>query len=121
MKNKAITYHKQGNSCSASIMKAAIDKGLCSKELYNATTGFAGGVGSGCLCGAVTASIMVLSNVVGEHQAKQTAKTFMRNFKERYNATCCRVLSANKVGEDKRKHCNKIVEDCADILEEILK
>lgn len=120
MKEKAVIYHKQGDSCSASIIKSAIDEGLCSKELYNAACGFAGGISSGCLCGAVAASIMVLGNIVGEKNAKPVAKEFIEEFKKKHKATCCRVLSSGFEGEERRKNCNKLVEECAEILENMI-
>ena len=120
MKDKAINYHNQGNSCAESIIKAAIEKGYCRNELYNAACSFAGGMNSGCLCGAIAASVMVLGDMVGKDKAKQTAKIFINKFKENHKATCCRVLSAGLEGQEKRKNCNKLVEECAEILEEMV-
>ena len=49
----AVDYYKSGYSCSESIVKEAIDLGLCDESLLPVATSFSGGIGSGCLCGAV--------------------------------------------------------------------
>ncbi len=123
---KAADYFKNGYSCSESIIKYAIDEGLCSKELLPCATGFSGGMSSGCLCGAIAASQMVLSYNFGRENSKnneviarQKAAEFLEKFKEKNNYTCCRILSKDVI--DKKSHCSKFVQDCAEILEEMLK
>ena len=67
---KAVEYFNQGYSCSESIVMEAIEKGLVPKELLPVATSFSGGMGSGCLCGAIAGSQIVLGYLFGkENQA----------------------------------------------------
>lgn len=120
MKEEAKLYFESGCHCSESIVKAAIAKGLCPKELLNASYAFAGGMGSGCLCGAIAGSQMVLGSIYTKEGAKAAAKNFIDKFRENHKATCCRVLSVGLEGMEKRKHCAELVFDCAEILESML-
>lgn len=128
MKEKAINYFFNGYSCAESILKAAIDEGFCPKELLPCATTFSGGLSSGCLCGAVAASQIVLGynfgreNVKGnEVTARQKAADFIQEFKKRNNVTCCRILSRDIEPQHKKAHCSKFVSDCTEILESMLK
>ena len=53
---EAVEYFKQGYSCSESIIMYCIDKGICDESLLPIATAFSGGLGNGCLCGAVSGS-----------------------------------------------------------------
>jgi len=127
MKNKAVEYYKNGLSCSESIIKAAIDEGLCDKSFLPASTAFSAGMSSGCLCGAIAASQMVLGynfgreNTKGEEvTARAKAKEFIAEFLKSHKATCCRVLSAGLEGSERKENCTKLVADCAEILDAVL-
>lgn len=126
---KAVDYFMQGNSCSESIIMSAIEKGYCSKDLISVATSFSGGIGSGCLCGAVSGSLMVIGSLFGKGNAhgnpviaKQLAKEFLTQFKDSHIATCCRVLSKGfEMGSpERKKHCCNFVEYCENLLEQIL-
>lgn len=127
---EAYEYFLNGNSCSESIILGSIDKGYCDKELLPVATAFSGGIGSGCLCGAVSGSILLIGYLYGKENkfdnppiARALAKKFMDNFKESHPATCCRVLSrGTDTGTPERKqHCTNFVEFCFKNLEIILK
>lgn len=127
---KAVEYFNSGFSCSESIIKEAIEKGLVSEELLPVATSFCAGIGVGCLCGAVAASQIVIGWIYGrdnkfgnEVKAKALAKQFMEEFKKNHKATCCRVLTAGlEMGSPERKaHCSNMVNDCSKILEEMIK
>lgn len=129
MKEKALNYFKEGFSCSESIIKAAIDEGLCDKSLLPAATSFSGGMASGCICGAVAGSQMVLGSCFGrdngcgnENIARAKAKEFIEEFKKNRKAACCKVLTAGlEFGSPQRKqNCTLIVEECAGILENLV-
>ena len=62
---KAAEYFNQGYSCCESIVKEAIEKGLVPEELLPVATSFSGGMGSGCLCGAIAGSQIVLGWLYG--------------------------------------------------------
>lgn len=129
MNNKAVENFKQGFSCSESIVKSAIDLGLAPKELLPVATSFSGGMGSGCLCGAVAGCQMVIGSMQGKNEegrdgqkARQLAKQFVEEFKKTHKATCCKVLTAGlEFGSPERKaNCTKLVDECATIIKNIL-
>ncbi len=117
---KAEEYYKNGNSCSESIVKYAIDNGLCPQEFLPAATAFSAGMSSGCLCGAVAAAQMV-SGFNNPAMARENAKLIVQEFKNRNKITCCRVLSAGLEGAAKKERCSKYVADAQEILESVLK
>lgn len=130
MKKRAIDYYKSGYSCSESIIKAAIEEGLADKGLLAIASAFSGGMSSGCLCGAVAGSQMVLGHNYGKENSKgnqeiarKLAKDFIDEFKKNHKATCCRVLTAGmEFGSVERKqNCTCLVGDCAEILENMVK
>ena len=67
IKEKALSYFKNGYSCSESIIQAYIDEGLCPEELLPCATTFSGGLSSGCLCGAVAAGQIILGYHFGRN------------------------------------------------------
>lgn len=129
MKEKAVDYYvNKGYSCSESIIRAAIDEGLCPKELLPCATSFSGGMSQGCLCGTIAGSQIVLGYNFGKENAKgnevlarQKASEFIEEFKKQNKFTCCRILSKDVPPENKKAHCSKFVSDAAEILEELLK
>lgn len=127
---KAVEYFLDGNSCSESVISWAIEQGLCDKELLSVSTAFSGGIGSGCICGAVSGSLLVIGHLFGKNNtygnppiARQLAKEFMDKFKEQHKVTCCRALSkGTEPGTIERKqHCSSFVEFCSNNLESLLK
>ena len=116
---------KNGFSCSESIAKAAVDLGLADENLINIATSFSGGMGSGCLCGAIAGSQMVLGYLFGKNKsniARALAKEFIEEFKKSHTATCCRVLTAgfDFHSPERKNHCVNMVADCAMILDKIV-
>lgn len=128
---KAVEYFmEQGYSCSESIIKDAIDKGFVSEELLSVATAFSGGMGSGCLCGAIAGSQMVIGAMFGKNNnsgneiiARKLAKEFIEKFKENHKATCCRVLTSgmDMASPERKAHCANMVEECSKILEDLMK
>lgn len=128
MHKKAIdNFLNKGYSCSESVVKAAIDEGLIDENALNIATSFSGGMGSGCLCGAIAGAQIVIGYLYGKNKsntARILAKEFIEKFKETHKATCCRVLTA-KFKDDfhskvRKLHCVNMVEFCAKQLEDIL-
>ncbi len=129
MNKKALNYYKQGYSCSESIIKAAVDEGVAPKELLPVATSFSGGMSSGCLCGAVAGCQMVIGYQNGKNdadrdgvKARQLAKEFVDDFKEKNKFTCCKALTAGlEFGSTERKaNCARLVEEAATIMKNIL-
>jgi len=120
---KAAEYFNNGYSCSESIVMEAIEKGLLPEEFLSAATAFSGGMGSGCLCGAIAGSQMVLGYIMGRSRSRAAAKEFISKFRENHPATCCRVLTRgmDMVSPERKAHCTNMVNDCSKILEEMVK
>ena len=127
---KAAEYFNQGYSCSESIIMEAVEKGLVPKELLSVATSFSGGMGSGCLCGAIAGSQIVLGWLFGKNNqnnndpnARMLAKQFIEEFKKSHKATCCRVLTAgmDMASPERKAHCTNMVNDCSKILEGMIK
>ena len=126
---KAVQYFMNGYSCSESIIKEAVDSGLCDNSLLPAATSFSGGIGSGCLCGAVSASLMIIGYVFGKENhfkndviARQLAKEFIEKFKVSHKCTCCKILSKGfeMHSPERKKHCCNFVEFCSNTLNEMI-
>ena len=127
---KAAEYFNNGYTCAESVIMEAIEKGLVPKELLPVATAFSGGMGSGCLCGAVAASQIVIGYLFGRENeagnevlARAKAKTFIDEFKKSHRAACCRVLTAgmDMASPEIKAHCTNMVSDCSRILEEMVK
>lgn len=127
---KAAEYFNSGYSCAESVVKEAIEKGLVPEELLPVATAFSGGMSSGCLCGAIAASQIVIGWLYGrdnkngnEARARALAKQFIEEFKKSHKATCCRVLTAgmDMASPERKAHCTNMVNDCSKILDEIIK
>lgn len=126
---KAVDYFMQGYSCSESMVKAAIDKGLVHESVLPLATPFSGGIGSGCLCGAVAGMQLIIGAMFGRDdkerngkKARELAAKSVSLFKERNRATCCRVLTAGFVmaAPERKQHCCQMVKDCSEIIEQLL-
>jgi C_GCAxxG_C_C family probable redox protein len=124
----ASEYFNKGFSCSESMIKWAIDEGLASKELLPVATSFSGGMGVGCLCGAIAGAQMIIGaqygreNLVGnENIARMKAKELVTKFTKAHGATCCRSLTRGlEMGSpDRKSHCTNMVEFCQKIIEEL--
>ena len=92
----APNYFMSGYSCSESIAKAAVDMDLADESFISIATSFSGGMSSGCLCGAVAASQMVIGLLHGKHKdntARQLAKEFYQKITDIHKVTCCKVLT----------------------------
>lgn len=118
-------FLNKGYSCSESVVEAAIEAGYVPRELLGVATSFSGGMGSGCLCGAIAGSQIVIGYLHGKNKtntARVLAKNFIEEFKKSHRATCCRVLTAgfDFHSPERKKHCVNMVACCAEILEDIL-
>lgn len=126
---KAAEYFNNGYSCSESMIKWAINEGLVSEDLLAVATPFSGGMGAGCLCGAIAGAQMIIGAQFGrdnkagnDNIARIKAKELIQKFLETHKATCCRVLTKGlDMGSPERKaHCTNMVDDCENIIKELL-
>ena len=120
----AVENFSNGFSCSESIVQAASECGLCDESLVSVATSFSGGMGSGCLCGAISGAQMVIGSEHGREgtgMARQKAAKLVYEFQKKHKVTCCRILTKGlEFGSPERKeHCKAMVQTAAEILEEI--
>jgi C_GCAxxG_C_C family probable redox protein len=136
LSKKAVELFNQGYSCSESVVRAAYELNIINNKidieiLTAMSSAFSGGMGgSGCLCGAVAGSQIVIGSVFGRNQLNQSSNNikalssqFVQKFKDKRKATCCRVLTAGlQAGSpERRNNCTGIVSDASSILEEMIK
>jgi len=135
LKDNATELYKQGYSCSEAIVRAAhqsnlIDNNIDIKVLNKLASSFSGGMGNGCLCGAVAGAQIIVGYALGREnitdsskEVKTAAKKLIDNFKEKRKTTCCKALSAKYDfnSPERRQNCVNIVSDAAEILENIVK
>lgn len=130
-RNKAGNYFKEGYNCAESIFMTYRE--LLAPEMdpsmVRLMTGFGGGLGeSGCLCGALAASVAALNMIKGRDsnkesrdEAYQMAKEFTDKFTDKYGVTCCRAL--NPFPFETKEHltnCLKITGNTSKMLMEFL-
>jgi len=128
----AKNYYENGCSCSEAVIKAAYDIGIYKSnnidEIYKIASMFSGGMSSGCVCGAVAGSQIVLGCLFGKDSSGKTnlnrtvASDFVKKFKEKRKVTCCASLSAPYKDKpvERRQNCVSIVEEPAQILEKLV-
>lgn len=70
------------------------------EEVVRMASGFGGGSGSGCVCGAVAGGTIALALVLQEDKKRISALTrdLHKWFKEQYGVTCCKVLTTKGKG-----------------------
>lgn len=128
---KAGGYFKSGYNCAEAIfltfreyLAPEIDP-----QMVKLITGFGEGLGrAGCMCGALSGSVMALDMLKGrtDNQTSQLitaqySKEFHDRFREKFGGTCCRVL--NKFPFETREraiNCIKITANTAKLLMEYL-
>lgn len=137
----AVSYFKEGYTCSQALLSIYGAKfGLDREIALRIADGFAGGMGMGETCGAVTGAIMVIGlkhgrTVVEDRDAHRKTNSlvndFIRVFKSRNGSIVCRELlgcdvstpeGLNSAREKKlfTTVCPNYVRDAAEIVEQIL-
>lgn len=131
LKSIAGNNFRSGFNCSEAILRAFNDGMQLNvpDDALKMAAGFGGGIGhAGCVCGALTASIMVLGLLKGRSDATQdrtpmyaAAEDFHRRFEERFGATCCRVLNTHPFDtKEHLRNCLKITGTTAEMLSEYI-
>ncbi|MDP4126431.1 MAG: C-GCAxxG-C-C family protein [Bacillota bacterium] len=122
---------KDGLNCSEAILHSfneMLNKPL-SVESLKMATGFGGGLGhAGCMCGALTGSVMVLGLLKGRHDPSQSrepgydvAREFHDRFSNENGGTCCRVLNTFEFdSKDHLRRCLKLTGGTAKLLMEFI-
>jgi len=130
-RTRAGNKFKNGLNCSEAIVHTfneMLDNPLNSEALKMAT-GFGGGLGhAGCMCGALTGSVMILGLFKGRIDAVQArepaydlAYDFHERFVNEYGATCCRALNNHEFDSPEHlRRCLKLTGGTAKILMELI-
>lgn len=128
----AVGLFRNGLYCSEAILQAYnehLNLGLNETALRMAS-GFAAGLGAAkCTCGSLTGAVLVLGALKGrvnnsesEKEVFELTKELHDRFKEKFKATCCRVLTRDVEWGTPEHHefCDRFVFGAVEILETVL-
>jgi len=139
--DEAVECFCSGAACSQAIVGTyGTNYGLTREQAMKLASGFAGGMRLAETCGAVTGAFMVLGlKYAGDNCDKRDGRdevyaalaNFMERFKQRNNSVVCKELLgcdiSTPAGSQKatqeglfRTICPKLVQDAAEVLEEML-
>lgn len=93
--------------------------GLSPEEAYHLGAHFGAGMKHGGTCGAVTGALMVLGMAGADNDA---ALELMRRFRAKNQTLECTELLrlASQRGEERKCHCDRMVYEAVELLEELL-
>jgi C_GCAxxG_C_C family probable redox protein len=138
--NRAVARFKEGFNCSQAVLSVYGPQfGLFRETALKLACGFGGGMRMGQVCGAVTGAFMVLGLKYGQSDAenkksKETTYRLVEEFTEKFRARNGSVICKELLGCDIstpeglktaiekglfRNFCPQIVQDAAEILEEM--
>lgn len=117
--NEAEGFYRSGKMhCAEAVLAAVKNEFLpeAGDELVHLASGFGGGSGAGCICGAVAGGTMAIGLVVKDRkEAAVLTKELHHWFKEQYRVTCCKALTANG-----KKRCVELTATTAGRVAEVL-
>lgn len=115
LKERICKYCEKGANCSQVILLAAAEEYGFSlpQEVLDVCSGISGGFGIQGMCSGIVAAVMVLGLLFTEEEVKEKRILFLIRMQERLGALDCGRLSA------KREECVGLLEEIAEILEEI--
>jgi len=94
-------YRSGTHHCAEAVMEA-IRKNYAPEvpeAVVNTVSGFGGGSGAGCLCGAVSGGTVALGLVLHDKKATtHLTKQLHTWFKEKYGVTCCKTIRQTHKG-----------------------
>ena len=110
------------NCAQAVVVPFAGDAGISEETAMRFADGFGGGMRRGAVCGAVTGGIMVLG-LFGLGDPGTLGEYHKRLKKNHDGMLDCRdLLRVNaEAGKPKKPHCDAMVCECVDLVEELLK
>jgi C_GCAxxG_C_C family probable redox protein len=131
---EAVELFKSGYHCSEAVL-LSFEKHTGREfpdEMKRGMSAFVEGIGgAGCICGALNASIFILSSMGGRLSNKEktthlekVVKEFHDAFRAEFKTACCRVIKKNAAsvfGIGKYNSCHKTVDFCSMKLVDISK
>lgn len=122
----AVALFKKGYACSEACLMAfeANTEIKFSEDTKRGMSAFVEGIaGAGCICGALTGSVFILSALGGRvtldepiDKLKKAARQLHDDFRAEFKCACCRVIKKNSsviFGLGQYKSCHKTVAFCA--------
>lgn len=110
-------------NCAQSVVLPFAEKcGIPEVTAMKFAAGFGGGMKRASVCGAVTGGLMALG-LYGIDDPKRLGE-YHRRLKERHSGCldCADLLRMNaEAGGEKKPHCDAMVYECVELVEEILK
>lgn len=109
------------NCCQAVVLPFAEDAGMTMEMAYRVAANFAAGMKRAATCGSIAGGLMVLG-LFGVDDP-QTISEYYSKLKERHQnyLDCANLLRINKEqGKEKKPHCDAMVYECINLVEEIL-
>ncbi|QWV93114.1 C-GCAxxG-C-C family protein [Geomonas oryzisoli] len=117
--NEAEGFYRSGKMHCAEAVLAAVKNEFIPEagdELVHLASGFGGGSGAGCICGAIAGGTMAIGLAVKDRKAAAAlTKELHHWFKEQYRVTCCKALTA-----DGKKRCVEFTANTAGKVAELL-
>lgn len=118
-------YGEGGLLCAEAVAKAICeqDEAVDTDMVVAMTSGFPGGMGSGCTCGALAGGVVVLGLYYGRKEGfadntpiMKRSSSLHNQFKKTYGSTCCRALTHkfDKAKGEHKEQCLKITGDVAE-------
>lgn len=107
------------NCCQSVLVPFCRECGLTEDEAYKLGAHFGAGMKHGSTCGAVTGALMVLGMASGGNEG---ALELLSRFRSKNQALdCAKLLTlAKERSEDRKPHCDRMVYDAVEILEDLL-
>lgn len=107
------------NCCQSVLVPFCRECGLTEDEAYKLGAHFGAGMKHGSTCGAVTGALMVLGMASGGNEG---ALELLSRFRSKNQALdCAKLLAlAKERSEDRKPHCDRMVYDVVEILEDLL-
>lgn len=110
------------NCAQAVVIPFAEDAGISEEMAMGISSNFGAGMRRAATCGAITGGLMVLGMFGLEDPA--AVNEYHRRLREKHEGylDCANLLRINKEqGGEKKAHCDAMVYECVELVEEILK
>lgn len=94
-------YRSGSHHCAEAVLEAIRQNFSpeTAKSLVGTVSGFGGGSGAGCICGAVSGGTVALGLVIQDKKATaHLTKELHVWFKEKYGVTCCKTIRQTHKG-----------------------